>query len=303
VLAEVIKKEIDSWMTFLWNLLTIAYDKDSISKIMSGIETGTVESISYTLEIVDLLIDEAIRTEISSLIDLVSDDEKLKNFHKFPHREVLNYEQLVEDIINRDYNIISIWAKACTLRNIKNFNRQSTEESVVALLFSPERILQEEAARLIGRTKREIFDSVSSRIPKDSLEIPGKVITGNLHNNEYLMEKVRFLSSIFKDIPEDDLLHLAGSLEYFEDISFENMTGNGSYILWNIYSDFSEIKVFTLIGESASEYKNKYLISTGSFFYLLPLEVLEDFQNLYPERSFEIYNYLENIDIETKESG
>jgi hypothetical protein len=289
-------------MTFLWNLLTIAYDKDSISKIMSGIEIGTVESISYALELVDLLIDEAIRTELSSLIDLVSDDEKLKNIHRFPPREVLHYEQLVEDIINRDYNIISIWAKACTLRNMKNFNRQSTEESVVALLFSPEKILQEEAARLIGRTKREIFDSVSSRIPKDSLEIPGKVISGNLHNNEYLMEKVRFLSSIFKDIPEDDLLHLAGSLEYFEDISSEDMPNNKSYILWNVYSDFSETKVFTLIGESASDYKNKYLISTGSFFYLLPLDVLEDFQNLYPERSFEIYNYLENNDIETKES-
>jgi hypothetical protein len=80
------------------------------------------------------------------------------------------------------------------------------------------------------------------------------------------------------------------------------MTGNRSYILWNIYSDFSETKVFTLIGESASEYKNKYLISTGSFFYLLPLDVLEDFQTINPEQSFEIYNYLNDYEIKTSES-
>lgn len=296
VLSGVIMKEIASWMTFLWNLLTIAYDKDSLSKIRTGIESGTIESISYTLELVDLLIDDAIRTELSSLIDLISDDEKLKNLHRFHPGEILHYEQLVEDIINRDYNFISVWAKACTMRNMKDFSRQSTEESVIALLFSPEKILQEEAARLIGRTKKEIFASVSSRIPKDTLEIPEKIISGDLHANEYLMEKVSFLSAIFKDIPEDELLNLAGSLEYINDISEVDLADNLNYILWNIGPDYSEARVFTLFGESPTEYKNEYLISNGSFFYLLPLNVLEDFQNMYPERSFEIYNYLENND-------
>ena len=297
VLAGVIAKEVASWMTFLWNLLSIAYDKDSLSRIRSGIESGTVESISYTLEMVDLLIDDAIKKDLSSLIDLVSDDEKLKSLHRFHPGEIIHYEQLVEDIINRDYNLISIWAKACTMRNMKDFSRQSTEESVIALLFSPEKILREEAARLIGRTNKEIFVSVSSRIPKGSLEIPEKIISGDLNNNEYLMEKVRFLVSIFIDIPEDELLNLACSLEYFNNISEVALRDNSNYILWNIGPDLSEARVFTLFGENATEYKNEYLISAGSFFYLLPMDVLEDFQNLYPERSFDIYNYLENNDL------
>jgi AAA family ATP:ADP antiporter len=297
VLAGVITKETASWLTFLWNLLTIAYDKDSLSRIRSGIESGTVESISYTLEMVDLLIDDTIRTDLSSLIYLMSDDEKLKNLHRFHPGEILHYEQLVEDIINRDYNLISVWVKACTMRNMKDFSRQSTEESVIALLFSPEKILQEEAARLIGRTKKEIFASVSSRIPKNSLEIPEKIISGDLHNNEYLMEKVRFLSSIFIDIPEDELLNMAGSLKYFNSISEVVLPDNSNYILWNIGPDHSEAKIFTLFGESAAEYKKEYLIGTGSFFYLLPLDVLEDFQNLYPERSYDIYNFLEDNDL------
>jgi len=299
VLLEVLKKETASWTAFLFDVLSVAYDPGSLSKIRANIESGTVESVNYALEMVDIVIGDAIKAKLISLIDVVSDDEKLKNLHQFYPGEVPQYEQLIEDIINRDYNLISIWAKACTLRIIKDISRKSTEESVIALLFSPERILQEESAKLIGRTKRELFASVSGRIAQDSVRILEKIISGDFYDNEFLVEKVRFLSDLFKEITEDELLNPASSMKYIKDLSAEDIQDNQNYILWNTRSDFSDTKVFTLIGENPSVNKDKYISSDDSHFYLLPLDVLEDFRNMYPERSFEIYNYLDNHEIKT----
>ena len=76
-----------------------------------------------------------------------------------------DYKNLIEDLLNRDYNQISFWTKACTLRNIKEIKDENLGESVAALLFSPEEILQEEAAKLIARSGMEKYRSVSQRIP------------------------------------------------------------------------------------------------------------------------------------------
>ena len=51
---------------------------------------------------------------------------------------------------------------------MKDITGKNTEESVIALLFSPEKILQEEAARLISKTNKGLFEAASERIPKDS---------------------------------------------------------------------------------------------------------------------------------------
>lgn len=290
------------WNAFLFNILSIAYDAGSLSKIRANIESEAVENVNYALEMVDIVIDDTIKAKLVSLIDVVSDDEKLKNLHHFYPGEVPKYDQLIEDIINRDYNLISIWAKACALRIINDLTSPSTEESVIALLFSSEKILQEEAAKLLGRTKSELFASAFLRIPKYSVKILEKIVSGDFHDNEFLMEKVRFLSYLFNNIPEDELLYPAGSMKFIKDLSVETIPDNQSYILWNTCSDFSETRVFTLIGESTSGNNDRYLSSDDAYFYLLPLNILEDFRNMYPERSFEIYNYLNSHEIKAKES-
>jgi len=297
VLLDVIKKETATWNTFLFNILSIAYDPGSLSKIRVNIENGTVESVNYALEMIDIVIDESIKAKLVSLIDVVSDEEKLKNLHQFYPGEVPSYDQLIEDIINRDYNLISMWSKACALRSLEELGRRSIEESVVALLFSPENILREESAKLIGRTKRELFFNASGRIPQDSQKTLGTIVSGEFHENELLVEKVRFLSGLFKDTPEDELLFLAGSMKYFKDISTFKIMDNQNYLIWNIRSDFTETRVFTIFGGSLTDNLNGYISSDDAFFYLLPLNVLEVFHNMYPERSFEIYNYLDRNEI------
>ena len=72
-------------------------------------------------------------------------------------------KKLYEDIINNDYNLISLWTKACTLRSITRIECDDMAESVTTLLFSPEEIIQEEAVTLIARSRPELYTEASPK--------------------------------------------------------------------------------------------------------------------------------------------
>jgi ATP/ADP translocase len=293
VLLEVIKKETNAWNSFLFNLLSIAYTTGSLAKIRANIESGTVAGVNYAIEMIDLVIDDSIKAKLVSLIDVVRDEEKLKNLHKFFPGEVPQYNHLIEDILNRDYNLISIWAKAFTLRHMTSITGKNSKESVAALLFSPEKILQEEAAQLVGRTNKNLFYEVINRIRDGSGGRIGRIVSGDFPAAEYLFEKVKFLSVLFKDIPEDELIFLAGLMRYYNANDFVAMKEIPDSILWNLMADFSVAGVVTIFENNLAQYTENHILSDDSFFYVLPLKAVEYFRNLYPENSYELFKYLD----------
>jgi AAA family ATP:ADP antiporter len=293
VLLEVLRKETNYWNIFLFNLLSITYDSGSVTKIRASIENGTVESVNYALEMIDMVIDESIKAKFVSLIDIVPNEEKLKNLHQFYPGEIPHYEQLVEDILNRDYNLIGIWAKAATLRNMTSITGENIRQSVLALLFSPEKILQEEAANLIARTDKSLFTDVIGRIPDDTGSRISKIVSGAIPRREFLFEKVKFLSLILKDISENELIFLAGQIKYSEAPDIVSTGNFADSILWNLKGDFSVASLSSVFDNIFSNSSVKDA-PEDSFFYILPVTALEEFRRIYPESSFEIFNYIDN---------
>ena len=291
-LLEVIRKETNAWNAFLFKILSITYDSGSIAKIRANIESGTVESVNYALEMIDIVIDESIKAKLVSLVDVVSDEEKLKNLHQFFPGEIPQYDNLIEDILNRDYNLISLWAKAFTLRHMASIPGENARESVLALLFSPEKILQEEAAHLIGRTDKNLFSEVRNRIPGDSVDKIGKIVAGDFPSAEFMFEKVKFLSTIFANISKDELILLGGNMRFYSPADFAALKEIPDSIVWKMLEDYSVAQVVTIFQNNLAEYNEKHPASV-SFLYLLPLKAVEDFRNLFPEDSFEVFKYLD----------
>ena len=292
VLLEVIRKETNAWNSFLFDLLSITYDSGSIAKIRANIESGTVESVNYALEMIDIVIDDSIKAKLVSLIDVVSDEEKLKNLHQFFPCEVPQYDQLIEDILNRDYNIISTWTKAFTLRHMTSIPGENAKESVIALLFSPENFLQQEAAHLISRTDKNLINEVIKRLPHVNANLIGKIVAGSIPPADFIFEKVKFLSQLFHNIDKDELILLAGFMRYYNATELAVIIEIQDSILWKLAADNSVSDVSTISQDNLEEYKKKH-VGSDVFFYLLPLKVIEDFRNFYPEDSFEIFNYLD----------
>ncbi len=77
-LREALGKEISRWNKFFFNLLSITYDPSSIRRIKENLESGTIESVNYALEMIDMVIDDAIKPKIIALLDVIPDEEKVR---------------------------------------------------------------------------------------------------------------------------------------------------------------------------------------------------------------------------------
>ncbi len=297
LLLENIKKEMSRWRTFLFNLLSVTYDRGSINKIKENLECETVESVNFALEMMDIVIDESIKSKLISLLDVVPDEDKLKNLYQFFPGEVPQYTRLVEDILNRDYNLLGLWTKASALRSLKEIDGDDIAETVAALLFSPEVILQEESARLIARSSRELYRSVSLRISDKSKKRLDGIVSGETDEKELIFEKTRFLSKCFKDIPEEDLLPLSSSVKYVK----KNGTGSDKLpegcIIWPVLNNQELVNpLITYPVVSMNNFENAQ-ISDRETYYCLSLEAVEDYQNHYPESESGVLKYIDSNEV------
>ena len=195
VLLREISKELNRWSNFLINILSITYDVAAVTRIRKNLEFETIESVHYAHAIIDIIVDDSIKAKIIYLLDAIPDDEKLRNLNRFFPVEIPGYDKLLEDILNRDYNLLSLWTKACVLRYLPAIRDNEMAESVVALLFSPENLLQEEAVRLIARSDIKLYKSVYNRIPVATRKHLDKIIDGETDKKEFLFEKIQFLSA------------------------------------------------------------------------------------------------------------
>jgi hypothetical protein len=299
LLKGIMDRETASWNNFLFNILSIAYDKSSLDKIRANLESGTVGSVNYALEMIDIVIGDAIKPRLVSLVDVVGDEEKLRNLHQFYPGEIPEFNRLIDDIINRDYNLLSVWSKASALHSIDTVIDKDLVESITALLFSPEKILREEAARLIGRSDKNIFTTVSSRIPRENLPLLEMIVNGTLNDKDFLFEKTSLLTTIFTEIPEDELLFLAENMIYGNDLSSFQISGDDEYLLW--LEDQSDANGRTMIlNRGIFENSGARLRSNHSAYYLLNLNILEEFQSIFPDQSFDLYKHIDKLETYTK---
>ncbi len=293
-LLEKINSEIDRWNIFLFNILIITYNEGIISLILKNLESETIESVIYALELTDIVISPNIKSQLISLLDVAPDEEKLSNLYQFFPGGIPVRKKLLEDIIDRDYNLISLWTKACTLRSITKIECDDLAESVTALLFSPEAIIREESASVIARSRPELYGSPSQRLSDSVRNRLDDIINGKAERNDLLFEKILFLSKNFKGIPEDDLLPLASELRYSEDLSRTAPETEQDFILWTLDRDTQQVH---LVYKGGTGMPGNKLSGTDKIScYSLSLSAIEEYQFQYPDNSYEILKYIDDIE-------
>jgi len=289
-LAEPLDMETARWNSFLFKMLSIAYDSGSIRKIRENLESGTVESVNFALEMIDIVVDEALKPKLVPLIDVIPDEDKVKALYQFYPGEVPEYKKLIEDIINRDYNLTGIWIRACAIRSLTEIKSETLGESLIALLFSPEKILQEEAVRLFARCDREVYRSASERLPAAVKNRLDPLIYGEIPDGAMMFGKTMFFSEVFPGSSPEDLLLPAGQLEWIREMPSEGFDVPGGFVLWKIVTGKPSKDV--MIGSPGK--KKIETFSKGSdFLYLLPLNTIKDYNFRFPEKSGEILEYIE----------
>jgi hypothetical protein len=292
-LLEKINLEIERWNKFLFNLLSITYHSGSIARITEYIRTGNIGSVIYGLEMADIIVSDLIKAPLIALLDDVPDEDKLKNLFQYFPGEIPTRKKLLEDIINRDYNLISLWTKACTLRSIATIESNEVAESVTALLFSPEELMREESASLIARANPELYHSASDRLP-DLIKIRlENIIDGTTEKAEFIFEKVQFLSKYFGVGREEELLSVVSELKYMKKTESESFSSSEGWIVWQLNNDSDNNEVEVIYDGDIDKLTRKFKTVNNIAFYFLSLNAVEEYHFQYPDKSYEILKYID----------
>jgi ATP:ADP antiporter, AAA family len=300
LVLDKIKQETERWNTFLYNILSITYGSGPISMIRENIATGAIEAATYVHEITDILVSDSIKSKLISLLDVIPDEDRVMNLFQFFPGKIPSRKKLLEEIINRDYNLISLWTKACALRSIPEIEGRDMTESVTALLFSPEELIQEESANLIKRSNPELYLSASERIPVSIKIRLDKIINNTLDKEEFLFEKVQFLSRKFGVIAEDEFLSLAGELKYLRILEKESIISSEGCIIWFLENDDVSDDVHVVYNKNIDRLTWKYQNEINLSFYLLPLSAVEEYHFHFPDKSFKILKYIDNKEVNSE---
>ena len=229
-LTEALYSEMNWWYDFLFKLLALTYDSRYIDKIRRYLESGTDEGVALAIETANVVFDEEIRQQFAYCIEgavrTISTDTLPTSYNDLPP----SYEELVLEVINRDYNLTDLWTKAVAVRSLGSLKTDNIRMTISALLFSPSRLLVEEAYLLVNNIHD--YEEVLGRIPPVNREIVSEIAGKEMNNYNHLYYKTRFLKGRLKAVPVDDIIPLAGKLVYSDSLPVsEEKPVSGVYVM------------------------------------------------------------------------
>jgi hypothetical protein len=286
-LVEVLKKEYYRWTRFFSGANSLLNLSDNNANQNEEQNTENYDLGKQINSIANIILSE--KRNFNDILKGKSDImRKLKRLHNYFPVRIEGYNNVCEKILNYSYNNISIWTKACILRDLKSVRESDIEDSVIALLFGNDEILQEEAARLLALSNLKDYGSVLQRIPEKTKLKLMTITSPGFDKEDLLYEKTLFLSNLFGTIPEDELITLACGMKYFR----KNMVpdSENKCIIWFLSNSRPDQIVIVLNNGKTFD---KSINEKNDGLYLLSLGAVEKFHNHFPEHVFEIMKYID----------
>jgi AAA family ATP:ADP antiporter len=222
LLFDAFESEIKDNYTVLYHFLSLAYNSASISNIRNLLNEGDDTDISYAIEMLDQILNEEIKQVFFPVVENLSIMSRVKQLDYFFHTEKSDPEDLINEIIIRDFNSISYFTKACAIYSLLKIKHPRISQELIAMVFHPDKLFRESASYVIERIDPGFINSIFPRL-ETSLVNEIKSSLEQAQNSEIpylLLERISFLkrSKYFEPLPEDVLLEISKNL----DISYLN---------------------------------------------------------------------------------
>ncbi len=201
-------------------LLSLLYDPQSVQLVRENIESDSTDGTAYALELLDLFVDLDLKPKIIPLLDDDPTSAKLEKLQTYFPRESYNPVQVINYVLNRDFNYNNRWTKLCAVHLSVFLKDFRVSRGLIAQMFNRDKLLQETAAWVIYNKDRKAYDVISERLPfKDK-----KFLDTSIENNQLLdglddgfflgIEMVMFIKELpmFKNIPGNLLSDLADKI-------------------------------------------------------------------------------------------
>ena len=215
-----INDQIRQYYNHVYMLLSMMIvNKNHIQLVKEFVESGDREKVSYALELLDTQLekDHDFKQTIISLLDNVSEYEKLRRLKQNFAFTEKNPEEIIRYIINRDFNQTNRWAKACALELIGEMGYRQYHDELIANLFNPDLLLSEVAALSIHMLDPGTLEVNARRLDRLQQEQIMQLIRawtkkGQTELRPYLrFEIVDFLNthSVIRDFPSYVIANMA----------------------------------------------------------------------------------------------
>jgi ATP:ADP antiporter, AAA family len=163
-------------------LLSLLYDPASVQLVRENIETGTSDGIAYGLELLDLFVDKDLKPKLVPLLDDMRTADKLEKLQIYFPRESYNPIQVINYILNRDFNYNNRWSKVCAVHAAAFIPDFRISRGLISQMFNRDKFLQETAAWVIYNKDKNLYHTVSERLPHRDK----KFLDSSIENNQLL---------------------------------------------------------------------------------------------------------------------
>jgi AAA family ATP:ADP antiporter len=207
-LREALEEEIEQNLDQIYILLAILYDPQSVQLVRENMESGDPDNLAFAVELMDLFVDQDLKPKLFPLLDDSPTANKLSLLQLYFPRESYNPIQVINYILNRDFNQNNRWSKACAVHAAAYLQDFRVSRGLIAQVFNSDRLLQETSAWVVYNKDKNAYMAIRERLPlRDK-----RFIDSAIENNELLeglddgfflgIEMVMFLKTIpvFKDI-------------------------------------------------------------------------------------------------------
>lgn len=219
-LREALREEVAQNYDQITMLLSILYDPRSVELVRENIETGDPDNIAFAMELLDLFVDPELKPKLMPLLDDTSTAQKLQALQLHYPRERYTTIQVINYLLNRDYNLNNRWTKVCAIHASAFIRDFRISRGLVAQVFNSDRLLQETAAWVIYNKDKKAFADIRERLPlrdKKFLDtsIENNQLLDGLNDGFYLgIEMVMFIKQlpIFQEIHGSLICDLADKI-------------------------------------------------------------------------------------------
>ncbi|MEL7147540.1 MAG: cyclic nucleotide-binding domain-containing protein, partial [Bacteroidota bacterium] len=186
----------------IFMLLSMIYDPQSIQLIRENVELDTTDSVTFAIEMLDLFVEEELKPTLFAVLEDAKVEDKLAKLHlHYAPENFENTEDLLLQILNRDYNFINRWTKSVAVYLLGFSEQENVPMGLVANIFNPDRFILETVFETIYKRNPEEYQFQTKRIaPIVKAEIDRTILPpifkseGDFfHQKKSMMERVLFL--------------------------------------------------------------------------------------------------------------
>lgn len=207
----------------IFMLLAMVYDPQNILLVRENIELGTTESVSFAIEMLDVFVDDTLKSRLFPILDDLKVGDKLAKLKdNYPPESFESYEDLLLQIVDRDYNRVNRYTKALAIYRL-SWVAKEVAMDLIANLFNPDPLLLQTAAYTIYTINKEVYHKHTKRLKsttKKELDrsILPPVFKGKdevYHRKMLLIERVVLLKQmdIFSTISGQQITYMAESMD------------------------------------------------------------------------------------------